>query len=75
MLVQSVRRVGSRRGYSYSAYGLYRSVRRARDGVLTWRLIGSGPWFRSDVYGRTRFPGVPVVRGVRHGKPLVEWSL
>lgn len=70
MRVQSVRGVGCVRGYPYYAYGVYEPARRQRDGRLTYRLVASGPRFRSDVTGRTAFPGVPVVRGVRHGSPV-----
>ncbi len=70
MLVQAVRGVGSKRGYSYYAYGLYAPTMK-RDGTWYYRLVGSGPEFRSDVNGRTKFANVPVRDGTRHGSPCV----
>lgn len=64
--VQSIRSVGSKRGYGYHAWGVYRPVQR-RDGVWTYRLMRSGRWFRSDRRGRLAFPGIPIVSGIRHG--------
>lgn len=67
--VQSVRGVGCVKGFPYYAYGLYESRYSPRNKKWTYRLVASGPRFRSDVHGRTRFAGVPVVDGVRHGTP------
>lgn len=69
--VQSLRGVGSKRGFSYYAFGLYQ-VTTARDGHKYWRLVASGPWVRSDVNARTAFEGVPIVDGIRHGKRVAE---
>lgn len=68
--VQSVRQVASVKGYPYYAYGIYRAQYRQRDGVLTYRLVRSGPRFRSDVKGTTKFASIPVVEGIRHGTPV-----
>lgn len=65
--VQSVRQVGSKKGYPYYAYGVYVAQPRRKDGKLTYRLLQSGPWFRSDVSGSTKFADIPEVKGVRHG--------
>lgn len=68
--VQSIRGVGSKKGYSYYAWGVYEAVPRARDGVLVYKLVRSSKWFRSDKTGRYAFPGIPMVEGVRHGSPV-----
>lgn len=68
--VQSIRGVGCKKGYPYYAFGLYEPVARKSDGKLTYRLIESGPEFRSDVSGRNAFPGVPVLKGIRNGTPV-----
>lgn len=72
-VVQSVRSVGSIRGYTYYAYGVY-ELKPTLDGRLTYRLVQSGRWFRSDVRGRHAFDGIREVRGVRHGTmaPVVD---
>jgi len=67
--VQSERGVGSKRGFPYYAFGLYEAKPRKSDGVLTWRLIDSGPWFRTDTHNRTAFDDVEIVNGVRNGTP------
>jgi hypothetical protein len=68
--VQSFRGVGCLGGYPYYAWGVYEARPRKSDGALTWRLVKSGRWVRSDVRGRNRFGDVPVVNGVRHGTPV-----
>ena len=72
MTVQSVRNVCSVKGFPYYAYGVYAPQRRQRDGKLTYRLVKSGPRFRSDVKGSTAFAGIPIVKGVRHGTPCTD---
>lgn len=69
--VQSFRGVGSRRGFCYFAWGLYRP-HTTRSGKRVWRLVRSGPWRRSDVHGKTAFPGVPRVEGIRNNSPVRE---
>lgn len=67
--------------FSYPIYctAVYRAVRRVRDGVLTWRRVGSyrdatagrgitGPMIRRAEEAAAE-RGVPYVPGVRHGKP------
>lgn len=43
----SVRSAPSRGGYPYYEMGVYEAVRRASDGLLTWRLWGSIGYARS----------------------------
>lgn len=69
--VQSIRGVGCKAGYPYYAWGVYRPVPR-RDGTMTYRLVRSGRWFRSDARHALAFDGIPIVEGVRHGKPVRE---
>lgn len=69
--VQSVRNVGSKRGYPYYAFGIYEATQ-ARDGHWYWRLVKSGPEFRSDMHNRTAFEDVPIISGVRHGSPAPD---
>jgi hypothetical protein len=67
--VQAIRGVGCIRGYPYFAWGLYQP-RQTRDGRWVWSLIASGPWVRSDKYGRTQFSNAPVVPEARHNRPI-----
>lgn len=71
-IIQSLRNVGSKKGYPYFAFGVYEPKARTRDGVVTYRLVRSGPWVRSDKNARTSFDGIPIVRNVRHGSPVIE---
>jgi hypothetical protein len=65
--VQSLRGVGSKKGYPYYAFGVYEPRYSPRTKRTTYRLVRSGTWVRSDKTGRTAFEGIPVVQGVRHG--------
>ena len=69
MQVQSVRSVKGVRGYSYWAWGVYERTARINGTGHYWRLVRSGPKFRSDVYERTAFDGIEKRYGIRHGTP------
>lgn len=69
--VQSLRGVGSKRGYSYYAFGVYVPGYSRRTKRVTYRLVKSGPWVRSDVHGPDRVRRHPSRRRrpPRHARP------
>lgn len=68
--VQSIRGVGSKKGYPYYAFGVYEPTIHTKTGMPYYRLVRSGTWFRSDVNQVNAFAHIPVVSGVRHGTPV-----
>jgi hypothetical protein len=66
--VQSVRLVGSKGGYPYSAVGTYKSTPRANGDGHYWRLVSSGRWRRTTNPARHLLDeNIRYQHGVRHG--------
>jgi hypothetical protein len=66
--VQAIRGVGCHKRYSYYAWGLY-EPRQTTDGLWVWRLVATGPEFRSDKRGLRKFQGVTVDQSASDGRP------